>query len=384
MSLIRQFSDIITSYIPGKFLRRKLDDTGFEWSSAATEILISDSPPVSASHGDLWIDKDEISVPQTSAIVDLSLVTEDYNLEINQIGKIEVVNNQYIPLHIKPVNNGMYTIDIIMSSSSSAVSHLILGSAASAITNLSVEGLILNSTSPTNIISGYNPYILPWQRNMYLPYVYTTDIPIGEISASSEYNTTFIVENVFDCKNSKWHPSSIVNSWIQYKFYSKVIVSEYTISGAERPYENQSPKDWYFEGSNDGINYDVLDTVTNQTNWTANETRSFVCDITNLYQYYRLKFLSNNGNTYLGISSVRFKCNTTLEIGFGKIVNASLLLKILGNSSLINLQSSSIDNNLNNKTITATSTYDVDSLTTLGFIDFGMNANATIIIKRIL
>lgn len=38
---------------------------------------------------------------------------------------------------------------------------------------------------------------------------------------------------------------------------------------------NRSCKDWTFEGSNDGSNWDVLDTVTGETGWTLGEQRVF-------------------------------------------------------------------------------------------------------------
>jgi hypothetical protein len=48
------------------------------------------------------------------------------------------------------------------------------------------------------------------------------------------------------------------------------------------------PKDWRFEGSNDGSDWTVLDTQADQTDWKVNERRTYSCANPGSFQYYRL------------------------------------------------------------------------------------------------
>jgi hypothetical protein len=82
------------------------------------------------------------------------------------------------------------------------------------------------------------------------------------------------------------------------------------------------PKDWTFEGSNDGTNWTVLDTQTNQVFTTTETTDNsnpvlpkqiFTGNMneynfvnTTAYRYYRLNISANNGNpTFLGIQELK-------------------------------------------------------------------------------
>lgn len=59
---------------------------------------------------------------------------------------------------------------------------------------------------------------------------------------------------------------------------------------------SQAAKNWTIEGSNDDSTWFTLDSVTNQTGWTASQIRSFTCDtITTAYRYFRLNVTDNAG-----------------------------------------------------------------------------------------
>jgi hypothetical protein len=62
------------------------------------------------------------------------------------------------------------------------------------------------------------------------------------------------------------------------------------------------PTSFTFEGSNNGTNWNILDTRLNQPSWNANEKRYYSFDNTTPYNYYRLNSTSwyakeNNINT---------------------------------------------------------------------------------------
>lgn len=58
--------------------------------------------------------------------------------------------------------------------------------------------------------------------------------------------------------------------------------------------DNYSPKNWTFEGSNDGSNWTVLDTQTNKKIKKDATKQEFSFSNTNFYRYYRLNISSNN------------------------------------------------------------------------------------------
>jgi hypothetical protein len=58
-------------------------------------------------------------------------------------------------------------------------------------------------------------------------------------------------------------------------------------------------RDWTLQGSNDNIDWDVLDTVTGETNWGDLEKREFDCDVvTTAYRYFKINITANNGNAF--------------------------------------------------------------------------------------
>lgn len=89
--------------------------------------------------------------------------------------------------------------------------------------------------------------------------------------------------------------------FIGYKFSGKEIVAKYSFGG-QISYPNSTPKNWTFEGSNDGDTWDILDSRTNEINWNDKEIRTYIVSNPGLYQYYRLNVSQNNGHSYLCIS----------------------------------------------------------------------------------
>lgn len=82
------------------------------------------------------------------------------------------------------------------------------------------------------------------------------------------------------------------------------IVAGYSIRARNDSYLIDSPKDWTFEGSNDGTNWTVLDTQTGQTSWSMNERKEFTISAPASYFYYRLNISSNQSGTDTSVSEV--------------------------------------------------------------------------------
>ncbi len=119
----------------------------------------------------------------------------------------------------------------------------------------------------------------------------------GTATASS---STTPVDNAFDANPATiWQSSAgVVTGWIQYQFAggAAVAVTQYQItSAADNP--ARDPKDWEFLGSDDGLNWTILDTQTGQVFATRSETKSYGFSNSRPYKNYRLNITANNGDS---------------------------------------------------------------------------------------
>jgi len=97
--------------------------------------------------------------------------------------------------------------------------------------------------------------------------------------------------------NSKWLDRSST-SWIRLKLDKARQVVKYALSSAnDEP--DRDPKNWLFEGSNDGSTWTELDKRTNESFSERYQTKTY--DFTNekSYLYYRLNITANRGNVGL-------------------------------------------------------------------------------------
>ena len=82
------------------------------------------------------------------------------------------------------------------------------------------------------------------------------------------------------------------------------IVAGYSIRARNDSYLIDSPKDWTFEGSNDGNYWTVLDTQAGVTSWSMNERKEFAVSSPASYLHYRLNIGSNQSGTDTSVSEV--------------------------------------------------------------------------------
>jgi hypothetical protein len=154
------------------------------------------------------------------------------------------------------------------------------------------------------------------QNNVYapdtliglVPKMTSDTTPSGAVAAAT-YNggTVWRGYGVFDrttvraVGQSYFSADGNPTGWIRYDFGSGVTkVAKYysMIALNTNPSSNDAaatPKNWTFEGSNDGSSWSVLHTVTNQTGWIQGESRMFTTTNTTAYRYYRINVSANNG-----------------------------------------------------------------------------------------
>lgn len=132
-------------------------------------------------------------------------------------------------------------------------------------------------------------------------------------SASSVYNTSYYSAwKAFNGTNSAntdcWITANgVFKGWIQLDFgkktpVTKVFITSRVGSGGEKV----APKDFNIEGSNDNVNFDVIQSFKGVTDWERNITKEFNIRKRE-YRYYRLNILANNGDgSYSGVGKLEF------------------------------------------------------------------------------
>jgi hypothetical protein len=134
--------------------------------------------------------------------------------------------------------------------------------------------------------------------------------PTSKISVSS----SSVLDNLaftraFQRVPSFAHSNVGGNQWMQVDFLGrKVSLTHYTIQGRNDDHWHHL-RNWVLQGSNDGVNFDVLDTRTN--NHTINRSSWFLGVLgtsSNYYRYIRLTQVGANssGETYLTMGQMEF------------------------------------------------------------------------------
>lgn len=145
-----------------------------------------------------------------------------------------------------------------------------------------------------------------------VPLMTSPTSPSGIVTASSEIDSNRagykVFNNAFGAGGSNDHwltsPGITVGS-LKYEFPSPTIISGITIRSSQSSI-TRAPRDWIFEGSNDGTNYTPLDTQTNQS-FAAGELKTYLFTNNTAYLHYRFNVSANNGDSsFLEIGELEF------------------------------------------------------------------------------
>lgn len=105
--------------------------------------------------------------------------------------------------------------------------------------------------------------------------------------------------------NTKWLHTVSNDAWIGYQFEEATTVAYYTITSADDVPE-RDPLDWVFQGSNDGLNWDDLDTRLGEHFPQRKQQRRFSIAQPSLYSYYRLYVNSSAGENQIQLQELEF------------------------------------------------------------------------------
>ncbi|ECP9029752.1 discoidin domain-containing protein [Campylobacter jejuni] len=143
-----------------------------------------------------------------------------------------------------------------------------------------------------------------------VPTMTSHTLPSGKVSYSS-YSSSNYPYKVFnkDITDYGWLSNGKSNEWIQYQFPEPKKVARYIIYGTNYD-PKSSPMKWDLMGSNDEINWEILDSRDNIINWIKGEKREFDIgtDKIKFFTHYRLFVYLNNGQgSYIAISEIELK-----------------------------------------------------------------------------
>ncbi|MBP1906676.1 hypothetical protein J2Z32_003340 [Paenibacillus turicensis] len=163
--------------------------------------------------------------------------------------------------------------------------------------------ILLSSNSKTYSIT---PPI--YATETAVPKMTSNTAPSGRAFASSESTIGVSASQAFDRIENGYASPNGLNSigYLGYDFIDHITIGKYAV----RSYGNSlnaMPKDWTFEGSNDGANWTVLDTQINQTWTTVNTDKEYLIELNKVsaYKMYRLNWSINNGGTQIIINELK-------------------------------------------------------------------------------
>jgi hypothetical protein len=95
--------------------------------------------------------------------------------------------------------------------------------------------------------------------------------------------------------------------WLQYELGHTERVERYAVnSSSDGKLVPRDPKDWQFQGSNDGSTWTTLDTQSNQAFAERLELKTYTIANPASYRYYRLNITANNGDSsFTALSELR-------------------------------------------------------------------------------
>jgi hypothetical protein len=170
---------------------------------------------------------------------------------------------------------------------------------------------------PITLVSSSNGPINPQMQTTYFRF---DTIQRKSVDVTSQGTLTVSNEHSGGPTNNEGSPKLVDNNtatkylysgfnpagWFQLQFNTAVTVGAYTFtSGNDAP--SRDPKTWTLRGSNDGTNWTILDTRTDEFFSARAQTRRFELPVTatGSYTHYRIFLTANNGDNLFQMAEWR-------------------------------------------------------------------------------
>ena len=140
------------------------------------------------------------------------------------------------------------------------------------------------------------------------------------VTCSSEYSGGGeVAVNAFDDNlrangsgGTKWLVQNVdtinPNPWVAIDLFEPSVITRYSLSAVIEGDDGvgRTPKEWDLYGSNDGINWNLLDSrsdITNADYWNKAQTYHFDFDNSTPYSQYKLQIFENNGSVHFQLAN---------------------------------------------------------------------------------
>lgn len=153
-----------------------------------------------------------------------------------------------------------------------------------------------------------------------VPKMTSNTSPSGRAFAKDIYNIGFDAWYAFNQADDLEGYSSQKDSggvgFLGYEFDKPIIILKYAVrnSAGTSSYFEKMPKDWTFEGSNDGVKWHILDTQKNQSWTTVLTDKEYAIKKPNKYKMYRLNWTANNGYSYTIVNELKLYSGTVVGV----------------------------------------------------------------------
>ncbi len=234
------------------------------------------------------------------------------------------------------------------------------------------DALVFSSVNDASLNTSYtsNSVTITW-LNVVVPinitgtwalYRVSDGIPtdmsgLGTATSSSNLDASNAPLWAFDNNTTTtgWANNNVLPAWLQYDFGIGVAeqITKYTLyrnasQAGGWSNNNYSPKNWTFEGSDNGSTWTILDTETNQviTTWATKQEYSFVNP--NYYRYYRINISAVNHASQKWVNITEMEL---LSDGGGTFVSTSGTVQ---NNSIVSIRMPAANTPSTSRTATLT------------------------------
>lgn len=130
----------------------------------------------------------------------------------------------------------------------------------------------------------------------------TGTLSVDHDNSNANENASKMVDNNINTKFLQ--PGFVGSSWFQLAFEESQLIGAYTITSANDA-ADRDLKDWNLQGSDDGLNWTILDTRSGETFANRFLTKRYDFEAAKAYKYYRLNVTNNNGSGVIQLAEWR-------------------------------------------------------------------------------